>query len=192
MGNPLSLFVPDRARDLVSNGRVAPRTRWSAAPAAARRLPYPRRGPQGADRVAPTASRRSIPGAAEHRAVAGFRARPGLTSLADLAGRRLAVHAPTHASHTAPGCFARTATSTPSSAHPATTAWTCPGCTTEDRRRPGRQHHAAATATAAEFYRTATTTPQEPATPAPPLSRVVNHARTDRAPLDETVTFVEG
>jgi ABC-type nitrate/sulfonate/bicarbonate transport system substrate-binding protein len=32
-----------------------------------------------------------------------FLARPGLTSLADLAGRRLAVHAP----HTAPGCFAR-------------------------------------------------------------------------------------
>ncbi|MFL6120040.1 ABC transporter substrate-binding protein [Actinophytocola sp.] len=32
-----------------------------------------------------------------------FLARPGLTSLTDLAGRRLAVHAP----HTAPGCFAR-------------------------------------------------------------------------------------
>lgn len=32
-----------------------------------------------------------------------FLARPGPTSLADLAGRRLAVHAP----HTAPGCFAR-------------------------------------------------------------------------------------
>jgi ABC-type nitrate/sulfonate/bicarbonate transport system substrate-binding protein len=32
-----------------------------------------------------------------------FLARPGLYSLADLAGRRLAVHAP----HTAPGCFAR-------------------------------------------------------------------------------------
>ncbi|MGW3247644.1 ABC transporter substrate-binding protein [Streptomyces sp. NPDC001070] len=32
-----------------------------------------------------------------------FLARPGLTSLADLAGRRLAVHAP----RTAPGCFAR-------------------------------------------------------------------------------------
>lgn len=32
-----------------------------------------------------------------------FLARPGLTSLADLAGQRLAVHAP----HTAPGCFAR-------------------------------------------------------------------------------------
>ncbi|MEU7629502.1 ABC transporter substrate-binding protein [Nocardia sp. NPDC049220] len=32
-----------------------------------------------------------------------FLARPGLSSLADLAGRRLAVHAP----HTAPGCFAR-------------------------------------------------------------------------------------
>jgi ABC-type nitrate/sulfonate/bicarbonate transport system substrate-binding protein len=32
-----------------------------------------------------------------------FLARPGLTSLADLRGRRLAVHAP----HTAPGCFAR-------------------------------------------------------------------------------------
>jgi len=32
-------------------------------------------------------------------------ARPGLNSLADLAGRRLAVHAP----HTAPGCFARIA-----------------------------------------------------------------------------------
>ncbi|MFE2839306.1 ABC transporter substrate-binding protein [Streptomyces mirabilis] len=32
-----------------------------------------------------------------------FLARPGLTSLADLAGRRLAVHAP----HTAPGCFTR-------------------------------------------------------------------------------------
>jgi NitT/TauT family transport system substrate-binding protein len=34
-----------------------------------------------------------------------FLARPDLTSLADLAGRRLAVHAP----HTAPGCFARIA-----------------------------------------------------------------------------------
>jgi ABC-type nitrate/sulfonate/bicarbonate transport system substrate-binding protein len=32
-----------------------------------------------------------------------FLARPGLTDLTDLAGRRLAVHAP----HTAPGCFAR-------------------------------------------------------------------------------------
>jgi ABC-type nitrate/sulfonate/bicarbonate transport system substrate-binding protein len=32
-----------------------------------------------------------------------FLARPGLTSLADLAGRRLAVHPP----HTGPGCFAR-------------------------------------------------------------------------------------
>ncbi|MQY39975.1 hypothetical protein SRB17_80040 [Streptomyces sp. RB17] len=32
-----------------------------------------------------------------------FLARPGLTSLADLVGRRLAVHAP----HTPPGCFAR-------------------------------------------------------------------------------------
>ncbi|MGW3980236.1 ABC transporter substrate-binding protein [Streptomyces mirabilis] len=32
-----------------------------------------------------------------------FLARPGLTSLADLAGQRLAVHAP----HTAPGCFTR-------------------------------------------------------------------------------------
>ncbi|MEU7764712.1 ABC transporter substrate-binding protein [Nocardia sp. NPDC049190] len=32
-----------------------------------------------------------------------FLARPGLRSLTDLAGRRLAVHAP----HTAPGCFAR-------------------------------------------------------------------------------------
>ncbi len=32
-----------------------------------------------------------------------FLAGPGLTSLADLAGRRLAMHAP----HTAPGCFAR-------------------------------------------------------------------------------------
>ncbi|WP_329182931.1 ABC transporter substrate-binding protein [Actinacidiphila glaucinigra] len=32
-----------------------------------------------------------------------FLARPGMTSLADLAGRRLAVHAP----HTAPGCFTR-------------------------------------------------------------------------------------
>ncbi|MET9036389.1 ABC transporter substrate-binding protein [Streptomyces mirabilis] len=32
-----------------------------------------------------------------------FLARPGLTSLADLAGRRLAVHAP----HSAPGCFTR-------------------------------------------------------------------------------------
>ncbi|MFJ4990151.1 ABC transporter substrate-binding protein [Streptomyces sp. NPDC088732] len=32
-----------------------------------------------------------------------FLARPGMTSLTDLAGRRLAVHAP----HTAPGCFTR-------------------------------------------------------------------------------------
>jgi ABC-type nitrate/sulfonate/bicarbonate transport system substrate-binding protein len=38
-----------------------------------------------------------------HRPLFWFLARPGLTSLADLAGRRLAVHAP----HTAPGCFTR-------------------------------------------------------------------------------------
>ncbi|MBW8798866.1 MAG: ABC transporter substrate-binding protein [Streptomyces sp.] len=38
-----------------------------------------------------------------HRPLFWFLARPGLSSLADLAGRRLAVHAP----HTAPGCFAR-------------------------------------------------------------------------------------
>ena len=38
-----------------------------------------------------------------HRPLFWFLARPGLTSLADLAGRRLAVHAP----RTAPGCFAR-------------------------------------------------------------------------------------
>ncbi|MFD8818096.1 ABC transporter substrate-binding protein, partial [Streptomyces sp. NPDC059627] len=38
-----------------------------------------------------------------HRPLFWFLARPGLTSLADLAGKRLAVHAP----HTAPGCFAR-------------------------------------------------------------------------------------
>jgi NitT/TauT family transport system substrate-binding protein len=38
-----------------------------------------------------------------HRPLFWFLARPGMTSLADLAGRRLAVHAP----HTAPGCFAR-------------------------------------------------------------------------------------
>jgi ABC-type nitrate/sulfonate/bicarbonate transport system substrate-binding protein len=38
-----------------------------------------------------------------HHPLFWFLARPGLTSLADLAGRRLAVHAP----HTAPGCFAR-------------------------------------------------------------------------------------
>ncbi|MEU8976700.1 ABC transporter substrate-binding protein [Streptomyces monashensis] len=38
-----------------------------------------------------------------HRPLFWFLARPGLTSLADLAGRRLAVHAP----HTAPGAFAR-------------------------------------------------------------------------------------
>jgi NitT/TauT family transport system substrate-binding protein len=38
-----------------------------------------------------------------HRPLFWFLARAGLTSLADLAGRRLAVHAP----HTAPGCFAR-------------------------------------------------------------------------------------
>ncbi|MFC4534965.1 ABC transporter substrate-binding protein [Sphaerisporangium dianthi] len=38
-----------------------------------------------------------------HRPLFWFLARPCLTSLADLAGRRLAVHAP----HTAPGCFAR-------------------------------------------------------------------------------------
>ncbi|MGH3591379.1 MAG: ABC transporter substrate-binding protein, partial [Pseudonocardiaceae bacterium] len=38
-----------------------------------------------------------------HRPLFWFLARPGLTSLAELAGRRLAVHTP----HTAPGCFAR-------------------------------------------------------------------------------------
>jgi NitT/TauT family transport system substrate-binding protein len=38
-----------------------------------------------------------------HRPLFWFLARPGLTCLADLAGRRLAVHAP----HTAPGCFTR-------------------------------------------------------------------------------------
>ncbi|MFK4267757.1 ABC transporter substrate-binding protein [Streptomyces milbemycinicus] len=38
-----------------------------------------------------------------HRPLFWFLARPGLTSLADLAGRRVAVHAP----HTAPGCFTR-------------------------------------------------------------------------------------
>jgi NitT/TauT family transport system substrate-binding protein len=38
-----------------------------------------------------------------HRPLFWFLARPGMTSLTDLAGRRLAVHAP----HTAPGCFAR-------------------------------------------------------------------------------------
>ncbi|MGH3780213.1 MAG: ABC transporter substrate-binding protein [Pseudonocardiaceae bacterium] len=38
-----------------------------------------------------------------HRPLYWFLARPDLTSLTDLAGRRLAVHAP----HTAPGCFAR-------------------------------------------------------------------------------------
>jgi ABC-type nitrate/sulfonate/bicarbonate transport system substrate-binding protein len=38
-----------------------------------------------------------------HRPLFWFLARPGLDSLADLAGRRLAVHAP----HTAPGCFTR-------------------------------------------------------------------------------------
>ncbi|MFE6555799.1 ABC transporter substrate-binding protein [Streptomyces sp. NPDC004096] len=38
-----------------------------------------------------------------HHPLFWFIARPGLTSLADLAGRRLAVHAP----HTAPGCFTR-------------------------------------------------------------------------------------
>ncbi|MGW1728445.1 ABC transporter substrate-binding protein [Streptomyces sp. NPDC002306] len=38
-----------------------------------------------------------------HRPLFWFLARPGLTSLADLAGRRLAVHAP----RTAPGCFTR-------------------------------------------------------------------------------------
>jgi ABC-type nitrate/sulfonate/bicarbonate transport system substrate-binding protein len=38
-----------------------------------------------------------------HRPLFWFLARPGLTTLSDLAGRRLAVHAP----HTAPGCFAR-------------------------------------------------------------------------------------
>ncbi|MFJ5644144.1 ABC transporter substrate-binding protein [Streptomyces sp. NPDC093223] len=38
-----------------------------------------------------------------HRPLLWFLARPGLASLADLAGRRLAVHAP----HTAPGCFTR-------------------------------------------------------------------------------------
>ena len=38
-----------------------------------------------------------------HRPLFWFLARPELASLADLAGRRLAVHAP----HTAPGAFAR-------------------------------------------------------------------------------------
>ncbi|MEU4252850.1 ABC transporter substrate-binding protein [Amycolatopsis sp. NPDC026612] len=38
-----------------------------------------------------------------HRPLFWFLARSGLTDLTDLAGRRLAVHAP----HTAPGCFAR-------------------------------------------------------------------------------------
>ncbi|MFS4096677.1 ABC transporter substrate-binding protein [Streptomyces sp. AF1A] len=38
-----------------------------------------------------------------HRPLFWFLARPGIESLTDLAGRRLAVHAP----HTAPGCFAR-------------------------------------------------------------------------------------
>jgi NitT/TauT family transport system substrate-binding protein len=38
-----------------------------------------------------------------HRPLFWFLARPDLTCLTDLAGRRLAVHAP----HTAPGCFAR-------------------------------------------------------------------------------------
>ena len=38
-----------------------------------------------------------------HRPLFWFLARSGLTSLADLAGQRLAVHAP----HTPPGCFAR-------------------------------------------------------------------------------------
>ena len=38
-----------------------------------------------------------------HHPLFWFLARPGLSSLADLAGRRLAVHAP----HTAPGCFTR-------------------------------------------------------------------------------------
>lgn len=38
-----------------------------------------------------------------HRPLFWFLGRPGLTSLTDLAGRRLAMHAP----HTAPGCFAR-------------------------------------------------------------------------------------
>jgi ABC-type nitrate/sulfonate/bicarbonate transport system substrate-binding protein len=38
-----------------------------------------------------------------HRPLFWFLARPGLTELTDLAGKRLAVHAP----HTAPGCFAR-------------------------------------------------------------------------------------
>ncbi|GAA3440437.1 ABC transporter substrate-binding protein [Kutzneria kofuensis] len=38
-----------------------------------------------------------------HRPLFWFLARPGLTELADLAGKKLAVHAP----HTAPGCFAR-------------------------------------------------------------------------------------
>ncbi|MGW2938189.1 ABC transporter substrate-binding protein [Streptomyces sp. NPDC001156] len=38
-----------------------------------------------------------------HRPLFWFLARPGLNSLADLVGRRVAVHAP----HTAPGCFTR-------------------------------------------------------------------------------------
>ncbi|XDO64559.1 ABC transporter substrate-binding protein [Streptomyces sp. RLB1-33] len=65
-----------------------------------------------------------------------FLARSGLASLADLAGRRLAVHAPAPRPGASPGsCCAgpastRTATSTPSSARPATTAWICAGCTT--------------------------------------------------------------
>lgn len=71
-----------------------------------------------------------------HRPLFWFLARPGLTSLADLAGRRLAVHAPTPHPGASPGSYCagpastRTATSTPSSAHPATTAWICAGCTT--------------------------------------------------------------
>lgn len=54
---------------------VANRTQRSAAPAAARRLAYPRRGPSGPDRVAPTASRRPTPGAADRWGVAALAGR---------------------------------------------------------------------------------------------------------------------
>lgn len=66
MGNPLSSADPDRPRELVSSGRVAGRALRSATPVAARWLPHSRRGPAGAGRSAPTASRRPPAGVADH------------------------------------------------------------------------------------------------------------------------------
>jgi hypothetical protein len=70
-----------------------------------------------------------------HRPLFWFLARPGLTTFSDLAGQRLAVHPPTPDPGASHGlccvrpAWTRTATSTPSSACPATTVWICAGCT---------------------------------------------------------------